>query len=238
MFSLFKNLFFSSNEHVWDLNFFSKLDFSIIINVGARYDEKNDIDKNLIKYFPKSLFILIEPNKECEDKIHITYREKKINFKFFNYCLDSSSRKVNFYVRGSKTSIFKSLAMQKKKIKYNRVEKLKTYTFDEKFYNYILKNKNKKILMKIDTEGSELEIIKGAKKSLKHIDALIFEIDNLERFEGGCNNFNLSKYLCKFNFFASKTIISNIVKTNKNKKFINYQDILFLKKNITWPLEE
>ena len=66
----------------------------------------------------------------------------------------------------------------------------------------------------------------------------MFEIDNLERFEGGCNSFNLNKYLCKFNFFASKTIISNIIKTKKNKKFINYQDILFLKKNITWPLEE
>ena len=54
MFSLFKNSFFSSNQHVWDLNFLKKLDFSIIINVGARYDEKNDIDKNLIKYFPNS----------------------------------------------------------------------------------------------------------------------------------------------------------------------------------------
>ena len=58
--------------------------------------------------------------------------------------------------------------------------------------------------MKIDTEGSELDIVKGAKKSLKFIDGIIFEIDNLERFDGGCNSYSINKFMSKFNFFPRK----------------------------------
>ena len=234
MLGIFKKNLKKSIKEEWDFDFLKKFDFSIIINIGARYEEKNDIDKNLIKQFPKSFFLLIEPNRDCDKEIHNVYGKKNLNYKLFSYCLSSTKKNINLYVRGGKTSIFKSKAMKEKKINYHRIDKIKTYTFDEKFHKYISENKDKKILMKIDTEGSELEIIKGAKKSLKYIDAIIFEINNIDRFEGGCNSFSINKFISKYEFFASKTIISNIVKGKENKKIINYQDILYLKKNKIW----
>ena len=67
--------------------------------------------------------------------------------------MSSTKKNINLYVRGGKTSIFKSKGDEGKKINYHRIDKIKTYTFDEKFHKYISENKDKKILMRVDTEG-------------------------------------------------------------------------------------
>ena len=65
-----QNKLFKSKKVDWNFDFLKKLNFSIIINIGARYEEKNDMDKNLIGQFPNSFFLLIEPNRDCDRDIH------------------------------------------------------------------------------------------------------------------------------------------------------------------------
>ncbi|MDC0343272.1 FkbM family methyltransferase [Alphaproteobacteria bacterium] len=105
---------------------------------------------------------------------------------------------------------------------------MKTTTFDKNYYEFIKKNNNKKILLKIDTEGSELNMLQGAKESLKFIDLIILEVPNVLRFENGCSFFELSQYLAENKFFPTKIITANYANI-KNKKILNYSDIVFSK---------
>ena len=91
-----------------DLDFI-KDDIDIIFNIGAKYRIKNSIDKILVEKFSKSLFILVEANQDEIAEIEENYKKFNINFELYNYCLSNKSKEVDFYIRGGKSSYFKSL---------------------------------------------------------------------------------------------------------------------------------
>lgn len=85
-----------------------------------------------------------------------------------------------------------------------------------------LKNYNTLIL---DTQGSELLILKGAKKLLNNFKYIKLEAADFEVYKKNPTLSDLSSYLKKFNFFEEKKI--KIYSDYKNK---NIYDVLFVKK--------
>ena len=76
--------------------------------------------------------------------------------------------------------------------------------------------------MKIDVQGYELEVLKGAKKLLKKIDYIIAEVSYQKIYTNQISHKKLIHFLNKNNFFQVKK--TNV--TNYKKKLFQ-SDILF-----------
>ena len=136
----------------------------VIIDIGA--NEGQSINRfNLI--FNNCIIHSFEPIKKCFDKMVKDHPNKK-NIKN-NYALsDKNTNKVFFINKHSYTSSFnrinKSYDQLHEKDKTKNNIKVKTM----KLYTYVDLNKIKKIdILKIDTQGHELNVLKGAKNSFK-----------------------------------------------------------------------
>ena len=225
-------------KYNWDFEFLKTFDFDIIFIVGARYSKDDALEGFIHKYFKKSKFILVEPDNNCNEEINHNYKKLNLNYELHNISLDSKSSSRKMFFRGGKTSFHKSISFKKKNVEYDKIKKINTTTFDFFFKEFLAKNKKKKILLKLDTEGSELEILKGCKKNIENMDTIIIEVSNVYRFEKGCSFYSLSNFLSHYKFFSSKIIYSNVVLNTKNQKFINFQDVIFSKKDIEWTLHD
>lgn len=154
-----------------------------IFDVGAHHGESidlmSDIFKNSIIYsfeISKENFKILNSKKKYLKKriklFNFGFSDKRGEFKFLQSKESSSStlseininskylrRKLNILGRKKKNDFF-----YKRKCKLNTID----YFFSEK-------NLKKIDLLKIDTEGHEFKILKGAKKTLKLIKFIYFE---------------------------------------------------------------
>jgi FkbM family methyltransferase len=136
----------------------------VIIDVGA--NEGQSI-KRFDLIFNNCVIHSFEPIKKCFDKMVKDHPNKK-NIKN-NYALsDKNTNKIFFINKHSYTSGFnrinKSYDQLHEKDKTRNNIKVKTIKLD----TYVDLNKIKKIdILKIDTQGHELDVLKGAKNSLK-----------------------------------------------------------------------
>jgi hypothetical protein len=55
-------------------------------------------------------------------------------------------------------------------------------------------------MINIDVQGYELEVFKGAEKTLEHIDYIISEINNVHLYENGALLPELIDFLSQYNF--------------------------------------
>ena len=136
-------------------------------------------------------------NEKCNKKFYVTNRE------------DSSSflEPKNTYVETYKIKSFK-------KIKINKLE------------NMINSDKlEKNVLVKLDVQGFELEVLKGAKKLLNKIDYIITEMSYQNIYKNQVVRSDLKLFLKKNNFVKVKNI--NITKFDKK---LFQSDALFRKK--------
>ena len=155
-----------------------------ILDIGCF---KENFSKNLKKKInPKTDFFLFDPNPN-------------LKIDGFNYVKLAFSNEIGlktFYLN----TFFPAAGSSLKTIFYNDrlwnfTRKLFTGNFKKKYItlrvnvdtldNYCQKNKIKKIdVLKIDTEGSEMEILEGAKNILKNTNILLIEVlDTKKCFE-------------------------------------------------------
>jgi FkbM family methyltransferase len=83
--------------------------------------------------------------------------------------------------------------------------------FEEGAWNLTLYNK-----LVIDTQGADLLVLKGATKTLKHMNYVQVEVSPLELYEGGCLENEVTDYLNKhgFTLIERQTIIEDKVYEN------------------------
>ena len=86
-------------------------------------------------------------------------------------------------------------------------------------------------MLKLDTEGSELDILKGAQHSLSHIGYILIEVANTKRFEGGASLFEICQFLADRNFHP-RTVEAVSVKEHHSYKEINHLDLLFVHESL------
>jgi FkbM family methyltransferase len=199
----------------------------IIFDVGA--NEGQSIKRfNLI--FNNCIIHSFEPIKKCFDRIVEDYPSKQ--FIKNNYALSEKSVNKRFFInKYSATSSFDRINKNyyqpnNEKNKTVKILKVKTVTLD----SYINLNKIKKIdILKIDTQGHELNVLKGAKNALQKsmINFIEAEIIICDYYENKINLFEFDRIMYENNFILFN--FQEFVCDNSSQ--IKWFDILYVNKN-------
>ena len=199
-----------------------------IIDVGANKGQfalklfENKFKGNVISFEP-----LAEEHKILND---ISLNKKK--WQIARKCaLGRKNIKKKFHISANResSSLLKILPKhtllrpdsKTKKIEIINVEKL------DNFHNVITKLK-KNLLLKIDTQGSEMDVLLGAEKIIKNIKCLFIEVSLIPLYKDQKLWFDIIRYLKKHKFEVWS--VDQLLKNNITGQ--TYQlDIFFYKKN-------
>jgi len=176
-------------------NLVKKYNLSIkgIIHIGAHFGEENNV-YNKLNIKNRVFFEPLEKNYEklVENvKGYLTYK----------LALGNESKKVQMFVesanQGQSSSILKPLLhlSQYPHIQFNETEivemkRLDEINIDTKLYNFI----------NIDVQGYELEVFKGATKTLESVDYIMSEVNRDEVYQGCVKINELIDFLKPYGF--------------------------------------
>ena len=189
-----------------------------IVDVGCGYGEWT---LKMLKYFPKSNFVLFDANNKNE-----TYLSKlKANKKNINYniCLLSDDEEnYDFYNMGTGSSIYEEQTSHNRKI-----EKIKSTTLFKQLPSQIHDNFNN--LIKLDVQGAELKILNGLNDLINSFEIIILEV-SLHQYNKNAPLFNEV-----VNFMDSKGFklydLLDFKRLGNTNSFLLQFDCVFVKKN-------
>jgi len=184
----------NTNHFKW----FRDLQIKTIIDIGANEGQFALAMNNGI---PDATFYSFEPLKECFDALKKNTTNIK-HIEYFNYALgEVEDEQIINHNEYSPSSSFLKMGDLHKSVFPNTsntiMEKIKIKSLDS-FYGKILFEK--KVLLKIDVQGYELNVLKGAKKILKKTDIIIIETSFFSLYEGQPLFHDIYEYLISENF--------------------------------------
>ena len=202
------------------LTFLKKKKFypKTIIDVGVAKGTKP-----LYVKFPKSYFLLIEPIKSYE------YFLKKILNKYSgSYCLAAASKdkgEVSFNIH-PKHMDGSSLLKEEIGVKADGYEiKVSTIKIDDLVNDKKLK---KPFLIKVDVQGAELDVLRGAKITMKQTEVIILEVSLFKFMKGAPDFYEVIKFM-KDHGFVTYDILRGWYRPLD--KALGQVDIIFVKEN-------
>jgi len=190
-----------------------------ILDIGVHQAQFYSIAKN---FFPNASFFLIEGNTSCEPLI------KTLNVPFLIKVLGKENKKGIFYkTKESQASSGESLYREitphfsdEKLIK----EDIDIFTLDS-----LLSDKTFD-LIKIDTQGSELDILAGGMNLAKKSKGIILEVSVKKYNEGAPLYDEVVQFMHDNGFIEKECLDEKNIVTNYNLE-IHQKDILFINKN-------
>lgn len=188
-----------------------------VIDVGVGYGTPE-----LYNAFPNAYFILVEPLKQFKpyiDEIK-SIVDCEVHYKAASDI--SETRVIDVDINNLQKSSFKQRSELTKT--NNLLEKQEVNTIPLK---EIIKDNNKfysPAILKIDTEGYELEVLKGCNNYLGLIDYIILEASVEKRFE---QSYNFEDIIIFLNNKGFKLFDIPNIKFLDNKPGIQYMDIIF-----------
>jgi len=159
------------------LNLLSKCGFSprTILDIGAY---QGDWTKMTHQIFPLAKIFMIEATPDNERLLKNVSEASGLSMALLG---DKSKKTIDFYIANPKeTSITTGNSVYIEKTRYfdkKHLIKLPMTTLDEMVAKRKLKNID---FIKIDTQGSELNILKGGKKTVDKAEFVLLETQNLE----------------------------------------------------------
>ena len=184
-----------------------------ILDIGAHHGEFSKFCKSLWK--DVDLF-MIEGNDECDSILD------NVPFDHCIVLLSDTNKEVTLYLNPNNldctgTSYYKERTRHYK----NSIEvKKNTYTLDE-----VVEDIDKKYdIIKIDTQGSELDIIKGGLKTVQNCSYLIMEVPTLQYNEGSPLFDEIIEYMNNIGF-SDHEIIEEHKWMDKNENTFEYGSI-------------
>ena len=209
----FYKLVVPSFEHRKVLKLLQKRNLDLIIDVGSNKGQFTFISKI---YFPDITIYSFEALKS-EFKKYINLVSSFKNIKAYNYALGNIKKKTRMNIASSPDS--SSL------LEINEIQSKEFGTFETNFYEEIevrrldewldqIKDFNS-ILMKIDVQGFELEVLKGSKQVLKHINYLYIEASSVELYKNQPLLENIKDYLFEEGFFLEGSFNQSYGENNK-----------------------
>jgi FkbM family methyltransferase len=189
-----------------------------IFDVGAY---KGKWTEELIhKINSKVHFYLFEPN------INLLKNFSLPNCTTFGFALGSKNEyNKNFYsINGTGDSFYRDISSRYRE---STIRKLNVVTLDSVVSAYNLPTPQ---LIKLDCQGSELEILKGAKQLLLHVKAIIVETSVIPTNIGAPRIQSVCDYLIDQDF--KPVSISEI---HNRGGILNQIDLVFYHKNLNYP---
>lgn len=181
-------------------------------NVGQFYNEIKDI-------FPNSYYYLIEGSENCEVVL------ETFNVDYSICLLSDSEKEVDFYIRKNEPRCTGNSIYRENTSFYDDdqiiVEKKQTKTLSN------LLNKQTFDLVKIDVQGSEIDIINGGLDIIKEAKGILMEISLMEYNQNAPTKEFVYEYMDNLGFKPVE-LIGNI--NHPLTYELIQQDILFLNK--------
>ena len=207
-----------------DPNFFFN-EISGIIHVGANEGQERE------KYDKYSLSVVwVEPIPEIFKKLtkNIENYKKQKAFNFLLSNEDNKEIKLNISNNDGLSSSIFDIGLHSHiwpKVNYVNSIKLRSMTLATLIKDKKIDIKKYQALV-LDTQGSELLILKGASEILDKFKYILTEAADFDSYVGCCKLEDLSDYLLNFGF-------KEITRTKfaKNSQVGNYYDVIFEKQN-------
>jgi len=184
-----------------------------ILDIGASVCQTADIMRQI---WPVANILLFEGNVECE-KLY-----QKLDYQYQIKLLGKINGTTKFYkTKWSKICSGNSIYKENSQT-YNEqnliVEELPIYRLDD----YV---KDVYDLIKIDTQGSELDIIEGGINTFKNAKVVITEVSFNNYNEGGCNKDQILKKMIDLKF----DYIMPVEKVMNDKNELIAENLLFIR---------
>ena len=176
------------------------MNISGVIHIGAHYGEEVP---NYVKVGIENI-VLFEPLKENFEVL-----KKNIlpysNFNIKKYQVALGNKSTSIIMNLSRKNLESSSILKPKQhlnlypdITFDRTEEVELQKWDD----YNCKNYN---FINMDVQGYELEVLKGAKDTLNHIDYVYCEVNRDEIYEGNAYIEDIDKYLSNYNMKRVET---------------------------------
>jgi FkbM family methyltransferase len=188
-----------------------------ILDIGANVGQFYTEIKNI---FPNSYYYLIEGSESCEVVL------KTLNVDYSICLLSDTEKEVNFYIRKNEPRCTGNSIYRENTSFYDDdqiiIEKKQTKTLSNLLNNQTFD------LIKIDVQGSEIDIINGGLDVIKKAKGILMEISLVEYNQNAPTKEFVYDYMDKLGF----TPIEHIGNINHPLTYeLIQQDILFLNKN-------
>jgi len=192
---------------------------NIIFDIGAY---EGNWTREVLKIYPKRKYLLFEPIEYIE----LDDLKKKENIKVFHELLNDSNTVVDWYeMQNSGDSMFKERTKDFENCPVYKKKSTTLNSFLEKKKGILENCKN--ILMKIDCQGAEISVLKGATNILNITDFIIIEIPVFGQY-----NENVPNFLEHIKFMDDIGFIPYEFLDSHYRNGFNIQvDILFINKN-------
>lgn len=184
-----------------------------ILDIGANTGQ---FYKNISQIYPNAKYLLIEGNSNCEADL------KKLDVDYKILILSNEEKEVDFWIdKNNQKSTGNSIYKENTKFFENSESfKLKAVTLDSI-------TEDSWDLIKIDTQGSELDIIKGGLKTIKSSKGIILEVSLVEYNQGSPLQNDIYKSMSELGFEPVE-IIEKIYHPETGQHIQN--DVLFINK--------
>ena len=191
-------------------------DVTSILDIGANTGQ---FYRECKQFFPNAYYFLIEGNPKCEQAL------LNLNVDYEICMLSDTEKEVDFYSRLHEP-LCTGNSIYRENTSFFSDEQILIEKFQTKTLNQIMSDK-KFDLIKIDVQGSEIDIIRGGLSVINNSQGIILEVSLVEYNFGSPKKDEVYNFMESINFYPTE-LIGNI--THPIDHSLIQQDILFLKK--------
>ena len=195
-----------------------KINPEYILDIGCGHGEWF---LKCINFFPNSKYLLFDGNKLNEDKLAIL-KKKYINITYKICLLSNSIKQLKFFNMGYGSSIYEEKTNFSRKIEY-----IKSSTLENELSSLNITSSNN--IIKLDVQGSEIEIIEGLGKNISNFEIIILETSVKEYNKGAPLFIDVINFMDKKNY--SLYDICDLKRLGFERSFLIQLDAVFIKKN-------
>lgn len=195
-----------------------KINPEYILDIGCGHGEWF---LKCINFFPDSKYLLFDGNKLNEDKLAIL-KKKYINITYKICLLSNSIKQLKFFNMGYGSSIYEEKTNFSRKIEY-----IKSSTLENELSSLNITSSNN--IIKLDVQGSEIEIIEGLGKNISNFEIIILETSVKEYNKGAPLFIDVINFMDKKNY--SLYDICDLKRLGFERSFLIQFDAVFIKKN-------
>jgi FkbM family methyltransferase len=204
----------------------------IILDIGGGIGASLNL---FINQLPDKKIIVFEPVTESYKTIKERFPDSK-NIEFIKAAVgnENTEKEINITGRITSSSLLPLVAdpgsevFNEKNLGQVRVEIIRIVRLDD----FLAKNKDEIGIMKIDVQGFEMDVLKGAETTLGRTDIIVLEANNHDGYKGSAKYFDIDNYLRNHNFTLFN-IFPSIVDDGKLKEW----DVIYMNNSAKCVLE-